>query len=119
MGHGTHHPINCVYAAMGYHFQRKDPNIFVGTVEGAPLIDEIKTELMAKKIKKAYLMPFMSVAGDHAINDMAGDEEDSWKSILAAAGIQSVPILKGTAEFDEIVDVWVDHLRVVMAHFKE
>jgi sirohydrochlorin cobaltochelatase len=119
MGHGTHHPINCVYAAMAYNFQRKDPNIFVGTVEGAPLIDEIKTELMAKKIKKAYLMPFMSVAGDHAVNDMAGDEEDSWKSILTAAGIQSVPILKGTAEFDEIVDVWVDHLRIVMAHFKE
>jgi sirohydrochlorin cobaltochelatase len=68
-------------------------------------------------INKAYLMPFMSVAGDHARNDMAGDEPDSWKSILTKAGITSVPILKGTAEYDDIVDIWVDHLKGVMSHF--
>jgi hypothetical protein len=45
-------------------------------------------------------MPFMSGAGDHAKNDMAGDEDDSWKSILTEAGIDCVPLLKGTAEFD-------------------
>ena len=52
-----------------------------------------------KKIEKAYLMPFMSIAGDHAKNDMAGDEDDSWKSIITKAGIQCIPILKGTAEY--------------------
>ena len=62
-------------------------------------------------------MPFMSVAGDHARNDMAGGEEDSWQSILAGAGITSVPILKGTAEYDEIVDIWLDHLRGALSHF--
>lgn len=117
MGHGTPHPSNAFYAAMMFHFQQKDPNIFVGTVEGAPEIDDIKTMLLEKKIKKAYLVPFMSVAGDHAMNDMAGDEADSWKSILTAAGISCVPILKGTAEYDDIVDIWVDHLGGVLSHF--
>jgi len=117
MGHGTHHPGNAFYAAMAYHFQQKDPNIFVGTVEGAPTIDDIKAMLLKKKIKKAYLIPFMSVAGDHARNDMAGDEDDSWKIILKKAGIKCVPVLKGTAEYDEIVDIWVAHLKTVLAHF--
>ncbi len=117
MGHGTHHPGNAFYGAMMYHFQQKDPNIFVGTVEGSPTIDDIKGLLLKKKIKKAYLMPFMSVAGDHARNDMAGDEDDSWKSILTKAGIKCVPVLKGTAEYNDIVDIWVAHLKTVLAHF--
>ena len=117
MGHGSPHPGNAFYAAMMYHFQQKDPNIFVGTVEGAPTIDDIKAMLLKKKIKKAYLMPFMSVAGDHARNDMAGDEDDSWKSILTKAGIICVPVLKGTAEYNGIVDIWVAHLKTVLAHF--
>ncbi|MBL6971042.1 MAG: sirohydrochlorin cobaltochelatase, partial [Desulfobacterales bacterium] len=117
MGHGTPHPSNAFYAALMYHFQQKDPNIFMGTVEGFPGIDDIKAMLLKKKIKKAYLMPFMSVAGDHARNDMAGEEKDSWKSILTTAGIECVPILKGTAEYDEIVAIWVDHLKTVMSHF--
>jgi len=118
MGHGSPHPSNAFYAAMMYYLQRKDPNIFVGTVEGAPGIDEIKDMLASKKIKKTYLLPFMSVAGDHARNDMAGDEADSWKSILTKAGIACVPVLKGTAEYDDIVNIWVDHLKIVMSHFK-
>ena len=111
MGHGTSHPVNAAYAALMYHFQRKDPYVFVGTVEGSPEIDEIKEMLLARKVKTAYLIPFMSVAGDHAINDMAGEEDGSWKSILTKSGISCTPILKGTAEYDEIVEIWVDHLK--------
>lgn len=118
MGHGTHHPSNVFYPALMYYLQRKDPNVFIGTVEYSPDIDEIKEMLLAKKIKVAYLMPFMSVAGDHARNDMAGDDDDSWKSILQKAGIKCFPVLKGTAEYDEIVDIWVDHLKAVMADLK-
>lgn len=117
MGHGTHHPANAFYAAMMYHFQQKDPHIFVGTVEGTPTIADIKAMLARKGIQKAYLMPFMSVAGDHARNDMAGDGPDSWKSVLTQAGIDCETVLKGTAEFDDIVDIWVDHLRGVLSHF--
>ena len=117
MGHGTHHPSNAFYAALMFQLQLQDSNIFVGTVEGYPEIDLIKALLLNKKIKKAYLMPFMSVAGDHAKNDMAGDEDDSWKSILTKAGIECVPILKGSAEYDSFVDIWVDHLSGPLSHF--
>jgi len=117
MGHGTHHPSNAFYAALMFQVQLKDPNIFIGTVEGYPEVDLIKELMLIKGIKKAYLMPFMSVAGDHAKNDMAGDEDDSWKSILTKAGYECVPVLKGTAEFDNFVQIWVDHLEGPFAHF--
>lgn len=117
MGHGTHHPANAFYAALMFQLQLKDPNIFVGTVEGYPELGLIKDLLLKKKIKKAWLLPFMSVAGDHAKNDMAGDEDDSWKSVLTKAGVNVVPILKGTAEFDGFVDIWVDHIQGPLGHF--
>ena len=117
MGHGTPHPANAFYAALMYQLQLKDANVFMGTVEGYPELDLIKDQLQAKKIKKAYLIPMMSVAGDHAKNDMAGPEDDSWKSVLTGAGINCVPILKGTAEYDAFVDIWVGHLKDAMKHF--
>jgi len=118
MGHGTPHPGNAFYAALMFQLQQKDPNIFVGTVEGYPTIEEIKDMMLKKKIKKVYLMPFTAVAGDHARNDMAGDEPDSWKSILTKAEITCVPILKGSAEYDNIVAIWIDHLKKAFAQFK-
>jgi sirohydrochlorin cobaltochelatase len=118
MGHGTHHPANVYYAALNYHVQKLDPNVFVGTVEGWPEIDDITSDLKKNRIKKAYLMPFMTVAGDHARNDMAGPSADSWKSMLEKEGINCVVVLKGTAEFQEFVDIWVDHLRAAFEHFQ-
>jgi sirohydrochlorin cobaltochelatase len=118
MGHGTHHPSNAFYAALMFQLQLKDPNIFVGTVEGYPDIDVIKALLLQEKVEKAYLMPFMSVAGDHAKNDMAGDEADSWKSVFTKAGIACVPVMKGTAEYDDFLAIWVDHIRGPLKHFE-
>jgi sirohydrochlorin cobaltochelatase len=117
MGHGTHHPANAFYAALMFQLQLEDPNIFVGTVQGYPEIGLIKELLLKKNIKTAYLMPFMSVAGEHAKNDMAGDEDDSWKSVLTKAGITCVTILKGTAEYDDFVDIWVSHLKGTLGEF--
>jgi len=117
MGHGTHHPANAFYAALMFQVQQKDPNIFIGTVEGYPEIKDIQFWLKEKKIQTAWLIPFMSVAGDHAKNDMAGNDEDSWQSILTKAGIHCKPILKGTAESDPFVDIWVDHIKSVLEQF--
>jgi sirohydrochlorin cobaltochelatase len=100
-----------------FQLQLRDPNIFVGTVEGYPDVELLKELMSKKKIKKAWLIPLMSVAGDHAKNDMAGDENDSWKSILTRAGIQCVTVLKGTAEFDGFADIWVDHIQGPLSHF--
>ncbi|MBN1930198.1 MAG: sirohydrochlorin cobaltochelatase [Desulfobacterales bacterium] len=117
MGHGGSHPSNAVYTALMYHLQQKDPNIFVGCVESSPTIENIKQILLDRKIKTAYLIPFMSVAGHHALKDLAGNDENSWKSILTACGIKSVAVLKGTAEYDDMVDIWVDHLKDAIASF--
>ncbi len=117
MGHGTHHPANAFYAALMFQLQLRDPNVYMGTVEGYPDLDTILELLKKNKVKKAYLLPFMSVAGDHAKNDMSGDEDDSWKSIITKAGIECVPVLKGTAEYDQFVDIWVDHLGGPLSHF--
>jgi sirohydrochlorin cobaltochelatase len=66
MGNGRHHPSNAFYAALMFQIQLKDPNIFIRTVEGYPEFDTILALLKKNNIKKTYLMPFMSVAGDHA-----------------------------------------------------
>jgi len=118
MGHGTPHPSNAFYTALMFSLQRKDPGIFIGTVEGAPGIEDITAMLREKNIKKVYLMPFMSVAGDHARNDLAGEDPDSWKSILEHQGVHCEVVLKGTAEYDNMIDIWVNHLKDAMAQFK-
>ncbi|MBF0120552.1 MAG: sirohydrochlorin cobaltochelatase [Desulfobacterales bacterium] len=113
MGHGTPHPSNTAYAALMYHLQKEDSNIYVATVEGTPTIYDVKDILIEKKITKSYLMPFMAVAGDHALNDMAGDNNESWKMILGKSNISCVPILKGTAEYEELLKIWINHLKDV------
>jgi sirohydrochlorin cobaltochelatase len=111
MGHGSgKHPSDMIYVATAYELEKAGDNAFLATVEGNPTFNEILAQLREKKIKKVYLIPFMSVAGDHAKNDMAGDEPDSWKSLLSKNGIQSVTVMKGMAEYDEIVKIWLDHL---------
>jgi sirohydrochlorin cobaltochelatase len=118
MGHGTeHHPADAIYLAMNQVFQELDPNAFVAAVEGSNSIETVVPKLTIRKVKKVFLVPLMSVAGDHAKNDMAGAEKDSWKSILTERGFTCEPILKGTAEIPEIVDVWLDHLNTAFSHF--
>lgn len=118
MGHGTHHPSDAIYSALMYKLQQRDANLYIGTVEGHPTFDEVKAMLVKKGVKKAYLIPLMTVAGDHALNDMAGDEPDSWQSQLAKAGIKSVPVLKGLAEFNSLVGLWIENLKVAMEQAK-
>lgn len=118
MGHGTEHPANIYYAGSQYFFWQKDPNVLVGTVEGTPTLDDVVAELKARGLKTAYLVPFMSVAGDHAHNDMAGDDSDSWKSVLEKAGVHCIPVMHGTAEIPDMANLWVEHLRAAFARLK-
>ncbi len=90
MGHGTAHVAKVTYSQMQTQMHQLGyDNVFVGTVEGEP--EETSCEAVIEAVKAAgyknvVLRPLMVVAGDHANNDMAGDEEDSWKSMFAAAG---------------------------------
>ena len=114
MGHGTHHPANIYYPGLQYSLNRLDPLVLVGTVEGTPSLDDVRRTLENRKVSKVYLQPFMAVAGDHAMNDMAGDEEDSWKSVFAGDGLTSVSVLRGTAEIPAFVDIWLNHLQAAL-----
>jgi len=111
MGHGSEHPSNSTYLALDYMFKiMGHENIYISTVEGFPQIKEVIEYIEEKKeVKKIYLVPFMIVAGDHAKNDMAGEDEDSWKSILENRGYDVEVILKGLGEMDEIGDLFVEH----------
>lgn len=115
MGHGTSHVSNAGYAALMVHLQRRDPRVFMGTVGASPTVEEIRELLAARGVRKAWLAPFMTVAGEHARNDLAGDGDRSWKSILGAVGIDCTPALRGLAEIDDVAAVWVDHLKEAVA----
>ena len=110
MGHGTEADSNGVYARMqelltaaGYN------NYFIGTVEAAPSLDDVLAAVGAGEYKKVVLRPLMIVAGDHANNDMAGDEEDSWKSAFEAAGYEVSCEIKGLGELEAIQQLLVAH----------
>jgi sirohydrochlorin cobaltochelatase len=117
MGHGSPHPANACYTALMYHLRQSDASIFVGTISGKPGIVDICAGLRKQKITSAYLLPCLAVVGNHTTEDMAGNKEGSWKSILETHGISCKPILKGLAEIDIIVDIWVEHLKTSIGEF--
>lgn len=111
MGHGTGHHANAAYALMEYVFHdmgRRD--VVIGTVEGYPGLDEVIRRLAEMGgIQKIYMAPLMVVAGDHAKNDMAGEEPDSWKSQLEALGYDVTCSLQGLGENAGIRRLFADH----------
>lgn len=112
MGHGTSHHANAVYPAVDYTFRAEGySNIYMATVEGYPTIEDAMGLMKKSNYKKVLLIPFMIVAGDHAKNDMAGDEEDSWKSILEKAGYEVDCKLQGLGELQVVQDMFVRHIK--------
>ncbi|MDO4490983.1 MAG: sirohydrochlorin cobaltochelatase [Lachnospiraceae bacterium] len=110
MGHGSEHYANFVYPAMNYIFEELGmKNFLLGTVEGYPELSSLMADLKKLQPEKIWLAPFMIVAGDHANNDLAGDEEDSWKSILEAEGFKTEAVLKGLGEMKSIRTMFVEH----------
>lgn len=115
MGHGTHHPANSSYALIQMILEAKGFPVYVGTVEGYPDLDWVMDRLDRDGIKMVTLLPLMLVAGDHANNDMAGDEADSWKSILTEKGFAVRTILRGLGEVPAVQDIYVSRVREVLA----
>ena len=115
MGHGTGHFADAAYAALDYRFKALGyTNVFVGTVEGYPSLETVLEQMKPLAPEKVILMPFMIVAGDHAVNDMASDEEDSWRSVCESEGYEVECIVKGIGEFKEIQQIYADHARDCM-----
>lgn len=112
MGHGSSHPSNSSYALFQYVLDDlKMRNTFVATVEGYPEIDNVIPKLKKNNIEKVTLMPFMLVAGDHAVNDMAGEDEDSWQQILKSKGFEVNTYLHGLGENKAFQEIYVQHIR--------
>ena len=109
MGHGTAHFSNACYSQMYLKLVLKDiHDVYMVTVEGFPGFDDLPKMMMHSKGKKVAILPFMIVAGVHAIEDMASDEPDSLKSKLIAAGYDAVPLMIGMGEFESMRNLFID-----------
>ncbi|MBR4903411.1 MAG: sirohydrochlorin cobaltochelatase [Selenomonadaceae bacterium] len=109
MAHGTPDPSNAYYSVMQEKLRAmKRTDVHVYTVEGWPRLEDWAGKLKMHKVEKIILMPFMLVAGDHANNDMAGDEEDSHKTILEKMGFKVEAKLQGLGESKKIRSIFVE-----------
>lgn len=112
MGHGTEAESNAVYAKMQEVLTADGfEHYYVGTVEATPSLEDVIAAVGEGEYKRVVLMPLMVVAGDHANNDMAGDEEDSWKSQFEAKGYSVECVLEGLGQMKEIQQLYVEHLQ--------
>ena len=110
MGHGTPHDSNSIYTELDQRLKELGyPQVFMGTVEAEPSLDTLLEKIQTLHVKRVILAPFMVVAGDHAINDMSGDEDDSWKSTFEKAGYEVECILKGLGEYPAVRQIYVKH----------
>lgn len=110
MGHGSEAAANGIYARMQQHLTGSGhDNFFVGTVEAEPTAEDLVKLVKAAGYEKVVLRPMMIVAGDHANNDMAGDGEDSWKSVFTAAGFQVTCEINGLGELEAIQQLLAAH----------
>ncbi|MBP1736195.1 MAG: Sirohydrochlorin cobaltochelatase CbiK [Oscillospiraceae bacterium] len=117
MGHGTGHFSNTTYAAMDYFAKANGfEDVFVGTVEAWPDLDEVVSQVLREGFTRAVLTPLMLVAGDHAQNDMAGEEPRSWRSVFAANGLQTRCMVRGLGEYESVRALYCAHIERALTH---
>ncbi len=110
MGHGNDRgPGDLIMQATADAFHKADKRVWLATVEGAHSFDRVLPQLQQAGVRKVWLMPFMIVAGDHANNDLAGADKDSWASRIKAAGMTPVPYLHGLGENAGIQRIFLRH----------
>ena len=114
VGHGTDHPATARYDALARVVQRLDPLVHVGTISDDSALPRILEALHERQSRHVWLLPLLSVIGRHALSDLAGSEAHSWKSRFEAAGIACTPVLKGSAEYQGFIQIWLDHLELAL-----
>lgn len=113
MGHGTDHFANAAYSLLQRIFDEKRSDVFIANVEGYPELENI-IESVISEYSEVVLLPLMMVAGDHAMNDMASDEEDSYKSVFESHGVKATPVLVGMGENESIQNLFVERVRSLL-----
>ena len=119
MGHGTSHSANRVYSHMAKVLEKDHKNVFLGTLECFSGIDEVLMKTKKSGVKKVIMMPFLLVAGGHALEDLAGDSANSWRGIFEREGFRTEMILKGLGENNGVVDIFIEHTRKAVLMFKD
>ncbi|VFQ46786.1 sirohydrochlorin cobaltochelatase [Desulfoluna butyratoxydans] len=115
IGHGTDHPAWTTYFALDAMLKNAyGPSAFTGVVEGFPEAEDIVDTVKAAGFTRVKIVPLMLVAGVHYLEDLTGDDEDSWKNLFAAEGIESSFIDRGIGYMPEIVRLFVRHLEEAM-----
>lgn len=115
MAHGTPHPANAYYSVLQSRFDAAGlGNVFVYSVEGWPHLDTVIPMLKAKGIEHVTIMPMMVVAGDHANNDMAGSDDDSWKTMFEAADFTVDCQIAGLGEIADIQALYIAHTQAAI-----
>ena len=116
MGHGTEAESNEVYEKMQTVLTEAGcTHYYIGTVEAEPSVEDVLRQVKEGSYKRVVLRPLMIVAGDHANNDMAGDEPDSWKSVFAGAGYEVECVVEGLGQLPAVRELIVEHTREAMA----
>ena len=119
MGHGTEADSNQVYTKMQETLTAAGhKNYFVGTVEATPSLDDVIAAVKESGFKKVVLRPLMIVAGDHANNDMAGDEDGSWKTEFEKAGFEVTTVVEGLGGLTDIQNLFVAHAQAAVDSLK-
>ncbi|MDF0593776.1 sirohydrochlorin cobaltochelatase [Methanotrichaceae archaeon M04Ac] len=111
VGHGTAHPADAAYSRMARVLKRDHRNVFLGTIDGFPGLEEALEEVRAAGVPRVRLLPFLLVAGGHASKDIAGDGSGSWKRSFEEAGYEVDLNLLGMGENPRVVEVFLAHTR--------
>lgn len=115
MGHGTEAESNRIYGEMQQVLEAAGHDrYYVGTVEAEPTLEDVLAGVKDSGAHRVVLQPLMIVAGDHANNDMAGDEEGSWKHAFQDAGYEVECVLKGLGELEAIQQLFAAHAQAAM-----
>lgn len=131
MGHGSRHPSEARYTALAETMTALDSHVFLATMKGGVRLEHVLPSLQACVADKArthqlplevsprvLLLPLLAAVGRHALDDMAGEGPESWRSRLAAVGIDSKPVLHGLIEYPACIELWLDRLATALADLK-
>lgn len=123
MGHGARGPARETYAALAAELAQRDPLVFFATLDRNKAdaaredshIGRLGRAILASGARRAWLVPFFSVAGAHARRDLAGDDAHSWRGVLTRAGIDCLPVLAGLLEIEAFARIFLDRLHAALA----
>lgn len=117
MGHGTSYPIQISYLGLSDICRRMGyDHVLIGTIDGYPMLEDVVDEIKHRikkgaSIRRIHLAPLLFVAGEHAKEDMAGNEPNSWQSVLERLGISVESHIRGLGEFEAIQHIYLAHLQ--------